>query len=52
MKKLKLRFKIETPKPRLHPDTVETLRHRGGAHGEKSGKKSYNRRNKDWRKEE
>jgi hypothetical protein len=51
MKKRKLVFTIERVQVKLHPETVETLRHRGGAHGTQSGKKTYNRRDKSWRKE-
>ena len=52
MKNFKLKMKFERHKPRLHPDVVETLRHRGGAHGAKSGKKQYDRRDGSWRKEQ
>ncbi len=31
-------------KPRLHPSTVEALRHKGGAHGSRKGKRGYNRK--------
>ncbi len=45
-------FELERIPTKLHPETVETMRHRGGAHGKQNGKKSYNRRDKSWQKEE
>jgi hypothetical protein len=48
----KLCFKLDRMPAKLHPEVVETLRHRGGAHGKCNGKKSYNRRDKSWKKEE
>ena len=40
-------------KPRLHPDTVETLRYKGGAHGSRKGKRGYSRKraNVQWKKQ-
>jgi hypothetical protein len=51
MKKRTFVFVLERIPVRLHAETVETLRRRGGVHGAKSGKKRYNRRDKSWRKE-
>ena len=40
-------------KPRLHPDTVETLHKRGGSHGTRKGKRGYNRKREksQWKKQ-
>ncbi len=48
-----MKKKVERIKPRLHPSTVETLRHKGGAHGSRKGKRSYNRKraNVQWKKQ-
>lgn len=51
---MKKTFKGERIKPRLDAAAIETLRHRGGAHGAKKGKKKYCRRRakSQWRKQE
>ncbi len=48
-----MKKKVERIKPRLHPSTVEALRHKGGAHGSRKGNRGYNRkRNKSqWKKQ-
>ena len=40
-------------KPRLPKEVVETLRHRGGAHGSPKGKRGYSRQREKsaWRKQ-
>ena len=52
--KMKKIFKLDRVPARLRPETVEALRHRGGAHGAKKGKKKYCRQwaKSDWRKQE
>ncbi len=50
MKKIVI-MKMDRIKPRLQFDVIQTLRHRGGAHGDRSGKKTYNRQDKSWLKE-
>ncbi|MFA5986470.1 MAG: hypothetical protein WC819_03945 [Parcubacteria group bacterium] len=52
MKRKKLVFVLERVPVKLHAETVETLRHRGGAHGTPQGKRAYNRQDKSWKKEE
>jgi hypothetical protein len=50
---MKRRRKEKRIKPRLHPDTVETLHKRGGSHGTRKGKRGYNRKraNAQWKKQ-
>jgi hypothetical protein len=50
---MKKRKKEKRIKPRLHPDTVETLRKRGGGHGTRKGKQGYNRKREksQWKKQ-
>ncbi len=45
--------KVERIKPRLHPDTIDALRHKGGAHSSRKGKRGYNRKraNAQWKKQ-
>jgi len=51
---MKKTFKLDRMPARLHPEAVETLRHRGGAHGNRRGKKQYcrQRAKSQWRKQE
>lgn len=51
MKKRTVVFVLGRVPVRLHAETIETLRHRGGAHGLPRGKKTYNRRDSYWQKE-